>query len=94
VPFTGVPFFWTTQFDATLNYVGHAREWDRIRFDGDPSRHDFLAYYLKGDTVAAVAGMNRDKQLAEFEELMRAGRMPSGEVIEGRPTEAAGEAAR
>src|SRR5690606_28108691 len=33
--FDAVPFFWTTQFDATLNYVGSVREWDEIIVDGE-----------------------------------------------------------
>ena len=36
VPFTSVPFFWTTQFDTTINYVGHATKWTDIRTDGSP----------------------------------------------------------
>jgi len=69
--FTEVPFFWTTQFDATLNYVGHAEGWDEIIVDGKIADKDFLAFYVKDDLVTAIAGMNRDKELAYFEELMR-----------------------
>jgi len=75
--YNAVPFFWTTQFDITLNYVGHAAGWDEIVIDGDISRHDFIAYYVKDEKVMAAAGMNRDRGLAIIEELMRADKMPS-----------------
>jgi hypothetical protein len=69
--YDAVPFFWTTQFDATLNYVGHAKDWDELIVDGDIAKKEFLAYYVKDGRIAAVAGMNRDSELAEFQELMR-----------------------
>lgn len=77
VPFDGVPFFWTRQFDAGLNYVGHAASWDEIVYHGDVAAQDFLAFYVKGERVLAVAGMNRDRELAAAEELFRLDRMPS-----------------
>jgi NADPH-dependent 2,4-dienoyl-CoA reductase/sulfur reductase-like enzyme/nitrite reductase/ring-hydroxylating ferredoxin subunit len=79
--FAAVPFFWTTQFDVTLNYVGHARSWDEIVFHGDLSKHDFLAFYVKDFRILAVAGMNRDRELAVFEELIRLNRVPAPDVI-------------
>lgn len=69
--YTAVPFFWTTQFDVTLNYVGHAAGWDRIEYRGDVGQKDFLAFYIKAENVAAVAGMNRDRDLAKWEERFR-----------------------
>jgi NADPH-dependent 2,4-dienoyl-CoA reductase/sulfur reductase-like enzyme len=80
--FEGVPFFWTRQFDAALLYVGRATSWDRIVYRGDLSAHDFLAFYIKDDRVLAVAGMNRDREMAAAEELMRLGRMPSPDLLE------------
>jgi NADPH-dependent 2,4-dienoyl-CoA reductase/sulfur reductase-like enzyme/nitrite reductase/ring-hydroxylating ferredoxin subunit len=76
VEFDGVPFFWTRQFDAGLLYVGHATGWDEIIYQGDVSRQDFLAFYVSGNRVAAVAGMNRDRDMAALEEVMRLRRMP------------------
>jgi NADPH-dependent 2,4-dienoyl-CoA reductase/sulfur reductase-like enzyme/nitrite reductase/ring-hydroxylating ferredoxin subunit len=76
VEFDGVPFFWTRQFDAGLLYVGRATGWDEIIYQGDVSRQDFLAFYVSGNRVLAVAGMNRDRDMAALEELMRSGRMP------------------
>ena len=81
VAFEGVPFFWTRQFDLGLLYVGHAKSWDEIIYRGDVSSHEFLAFYLKGDRVIAVAGMNRDREMAAAEELMRLDRMPAREQL-------------
>lgn len=75
--FTAVPFFWTTQFDANLRYVGHAKDWDRIIFQGDVKRQDFLALFVKDGHILAVAGMNRDREMADWEELIRQNRVPS-----------------
>ena len=71
VEFDAVPFFWTQQFDAGLLYVGHAKSWDEIIYRGDVSSRDFLAFYVKNDRILAVAGMNRDREMAEIEESIR-----------------------
>ncbi|HYG10195.1 MAG TPA: FAD-dependent oxidoreductase [Pyrinomonadaceae bacterium] len=76
-PFDGVPFFWTRQFDAGLLYVGHAAAWDEIIYQGEVSSGDFLAFYAKDDRVLAVAGMNRERDMAAVEELFRLDRMPT-----------------
>ncbi|HEY0730700.1 MAG TPA: FAD-dependent oxidoreductase [Pyrinomonadaceae bacterium] len=81
LPFEGVPFFWTQQFDLTLRYVGHAASWDQIVYQGDVSSGDFLAFYVKANRVLAVAGMNRDRELAAVEALMKLDRLPTGEQL-------------
>jgi NADPH-dependent 2,4-dienoyl-CoA reductase/sulfur reductase-like enzyme/nitrite reductase/ring-hydroxylating ferredoxin subunit len=87
VEFDGVPFFWTRQFDAGLLYVGHAASWDEIIFHGDVSAQDFLAFYVKDDHVLAVAGMNRDREMAALEELMRLDRMPEPDRLRNSPVD-------
>ena len=64
-------------FDVGLLYVRYAASWNEIIFQGSLTARDFLAFYLKDDQVLAVAGMNRDREMAAIEELMRADRMPS-----------------
>ncbi|HEX7295527.1 MAG TPA: oxidoreductase C-terminal domain-containing protein, partial [Pyrinomonadaceae bacterium] len=59
------------QFDAGLLYVGHAKSWDEIIYRGEVSSRDFLAFYVKNDHILAVAGMNRDREMAAIEEQMR-----------------------
>jgi len=80
-PFTGVPFFWTTQFDATLNYVGHASGWDETIIQGNVADHDFLIFYVKDKTIKAVAGVNRDHEFAVWEERFRLNRVPSPDEL-------------
>jgi NADPH-dependent 2,4-dienoyl-CoA reductase/sulfur reductase-like enzyme/nitrite reductase/ring-hydroxylating ferredoxin subunit len=86
VAYESVPFFWTAQAGLHFRYVGHAREWDEVIIKGDIAEGDFLAFYVKDDRVLAVAGNNRDRELAAIEELIRTGRMPgpndirSGEI--------------
>ncbi len=80
-PYDAVPFFWTRQFDIGLLYVGQATSWDKIIYHGDVSSQEFLAFYIKDDRVQAVAGMNRDREMAAVEELMRLGRMPSADQL-------------
>ena len=76
ISYDSVPFFWTRQFDVGLLYVGHAKQWNEIIYQGDVSARDFLAFYTKENRVQAVAGMNRDPEMAAIEELMRLDRMP------------------
>ena len=81
LPFEGVPFFWTQQFDLTLRYVGHASSWDEIVYQGDVASGNFLAFYVKENRVQAVAGMNRDRELAVVEALIKLDRLPTGEQL-------------
>jgi len=83
VAYNGVPFFWTRQFDAGLLYVGHATSWDEIIFQGEMPTQNFLAFYVKDGRVLAVAGMNRDREMAAVEGLMLAGRMPTPDQLRG-----------
>ena len=71
-----VPFFWSGQYDLKLRYVGHAEKWDEIHIDGDLDRQEFLAFYLHKNKVMAVAGINRDRDIAAISQLMRQQKMP------------------
>jgi NADPH-dependent 2,4-dienoyl-CoA reductase/sulfur reductase-like enzyme len=80
-PFTGIPFFWTAQFGQRLNYIGYARQWDDILFWGDPAKRDFLAFYVRGGKVIAIAGLNHDAELAALEELMHIEQVPGPDAL-------------
>jgi NADPH-dependent 2,4-dienoyl-CoA reductase/sulfur reductase-like enzyme/nitrite reductase/ring-hydroxylating ferredoxin subunit len=67
--FDAVPFFWSQQHDLILNYVGHAREWDRIEIDGRLEAKDCTVTYQRGDRKLAVLtiGCDRESLAAELE---------------------------
>jgi len=81
VTYDSVPFFWTDQAGLRLRYVGHAPSFDDVIVDGTPENGEFVAYYIKDDTVLAAAGVGRDKELVAIEALMRTGTMPSAEDL-------------
>jgi 3-phenylpropionate/trans-cinnamate dioxygenase ferredoxin reductase subunit len=60
LPFASPPFFWSTQFDVTINYVGHAESWDRIDIAGDLTKRDATLAYRRGEQTLAVATIGRD----------------------------------
>ena len=81
VEYRSVPFFWTAQAGLHFRYVGHAKEWDNILIDGDIGERDFIAYYVKDNTVLAVGGHGRDQQMDIIEELFRTAKMPDAKTL-------------
>jgi 3-phenylpropionate/trans-cinnamate dioxygenase ferredoxin reductase component len=51
-----IPYFFSDQYDVGMEYAGHALTYDRVVFRGDPSTFEFLAFWMRGNRVAA--GMN------------------------------------
>lgn len=81
VPFTAVPFFWTAHFGISLRYLGHAKGWDDIIYDGNPGEPPFLAFYTKDDHITAVAGIKRDTDVALLEQLFKDNTLPSAAAL-------------
>jgi NADPH-dependent 2,4-dienoyl-CoA reductase/sulfur reductase-like enzyme len=65
--FNAAPFFWSTHYDMTISYVGHAEKWDAIDIDGDPRAHDCTAVYRKGGKPLAIATISRDRTSLDAE---------------------------
>lgn len=60
-PYTAVPFFWSSHYDVTLNYVGHAEHWDKIEIEGSIKDGDCTLRYLANGEVLATLTIARDK---------------------------------
>jgi NADPH-dependent 2,4-dienoyl-CoA reductase/sulfur reductase-like enzyme/nitrite reductase/ring-hydroxylating ferredoxin subunit len=68
--FDAVPFFWSQHYDVTINYVGHAEQWDAVQIDGTPESHDCSVTYLRAGHRLAVATISRDLESLQAELTM------------------------
>jgi len=68
--FEAVPFFWTSQFDFTLNFIGHAEKWDKLELEGSIEDHDCKLPFQRGGKALAVATVGRDRESLENEVAM------------------------
>ncbi|MFL5581146.1 MAG: FAD-dependent oxidoreductase [Gemmatimonadaceae bacterium] len=59
-PYDDVPFFWSAHYDVSINYVGHAEQWDKVEVDGDPSARDVAVRFKRAGRTLAVASIFRD----------------------------------
>ncbi|MEZ4503033.1 MAG: FAD-dependent oxidoreductase [Dehalococcoidia bacterium] len=62
-----VPFFWTQQYDITINYVGHATDWNEAHVMGDIAAHDGMVAFSEARGTMAVASVFRDRASLEAE---------------------------
>jgi NADPH-dependent 2,4-dienoyl-CoA reductase/sulfur reductase-like enzyme/nitrite reductase/ring-hydroxylating ferredoxin subunit len=68
--FDAVPFFWSQHYDVTINYVGHAQNWDSIVIDGSLAAHDCTVTYKRADRALAVATISRDLESLKAERAL------------------------
>jgi hypothetical protein len=66
-PFDAVPFFWSQHYDVTINYVGHAEEWDSLEIDGDIKQRDCSVRYKQRGKTTAVVTISRDLESLKAE---------------------------
>ena len=69
-PYDDVPFFWSQHYDVSINYVGHAEQWDTVKVDGDPFSRDVAVRFQRAGRTLAVASIFRDSDSLEAEVAM------------------------
>ncbi len=62
-PFALVPFFWSAQHDAKLQWVGYAPRWDAVEIEED-DEPGFTAHYRLNDSVVGVLAVDKARALA------------------------------
>ncbi|HKW58849.1 MAG TPA: FAD-dependent oxidoreductase [Candidatus Dormibacteraeota bacterium] len=60
-PYTRLPYFWSDQYDVTLEYRGHASGDDTAVWRGDRDGLAFTVFYLRDGRVEGVLSMNDSK---------------------------------
>lgn len=69
--YSDVPFFWTYHHGRTYEVLGHARDWDRIEFVGEPEKGDFIALQCAGTQVEAVIAKGYSDAMAMLSQRMK-----------------------
>ncbi len=71
-PYEKVPFFYSDQYDFSMEYRGWARSDDEVVFRGDVVGREFLAFWLRGGVVLAAMNANIWDQADAIEALLAA----------------------
>jgi 3-phenylpropionate/trans-cinnamate dioxygenase ferredoxin reductase subunit len=69
-PFDPVPFFWSDQFDLSLQYYGHAPAWDRVVLRGNADGYSLDAFYLQEGRIQAACTLNRSADASTVKRLI------------------------
>jgi 3-phenylpropionate/trans-cinnamate dioxygenase ferredoxin reductase subunit len=80
-PYRVVPYFFSDLADwASLEYVGPAKNWDRVVFRGDPDSGEFSAWYLEDGAVRGALSIGRSEDLVHARNLIETGADVGGQV--------------
>ena len=68
IAFDKTPFFWTRSYNTSTQYVGHCTDYDQVHIEGNYladkfSDNKYIAYYIKGDEIKAVAAQGNSGPL-------------------------------
>jgi 3-phenylpropionate/trans-cinnamate dioxygenase ferredoxin reductase component len=55
-PYTKIPYFYSDQYDVSMEYSGLATKWDDVVLRGDPATREFIVFWTEDHRVRA--GMN------------------------------------
>ena len=78
--FDQVPFFWSAHYDVSINYVGHAQQWDRVAVDGKAEKRDVAVRFSRDGRLLALATLFRDDESLRAEVEMERRDAPVGSV--------------
>lgn len=72
--FEPVPYFWSDQHGAKIQFVGDARPWDDVVVvDGSVEEERFVAAYGRGGKLTAALGMRRPAKVMALQRLIGEG---------------------
>jgi 3-phenylpropionate/trans-cinnamate dioxygenase ferredoxin reductase component len=53
-----IPYFFSDQYEASMEYSGYATDWDEVVFRGEVAAHEFVAFWLRDRRLVAGLNMN------------------------------------
>jgi 3-phenylpropionate/trans-cinnamate dioxygenase ferredoxin reductase subunit len=72
-PYERVPYFYSDQFELSMEYAGYPSSWDRVVFRGDVAGRAFIAFWLSEGRVIAGMNVNVHKVNAAISKLVASG---------------------
>ena len=82
IPYGEIPFFWTRNYNKSIQYCGNGADATSHHIEGDVMAHKFVCYYINDeDKVVAVAAMGQAQALLTLKEAMQQGQMPKASAI-------------
>jgi 3-phenylpropionate/trans-cinnamate dioxygenase ferredoxin reductase subunit len=70
-PFDDPHWFWSDQYDHNLQSMGYLAEREELVVRGRLEDRRFLVFYLNGETVRGVVGLNRGREVRRSAGLIR-----------------------
>jgi len=74
VPYDEVPWFWSDQYDANIQYAGFHTSYDELVVRGQLNGASYAAFYMTGGLIDAVVGLNNAKDVRRTMPLIKARR--------------------
>jgi 3-phenylpropionate/trans-cinnamate dioxygenase ferredoxin reductase subunit len=74
IPYDDIPWFWSDQYDANMQYAGFHTAYDDLIVRGQLDGGSYAAFYLNGGVIDAVVGLNNAKDVRRALPLIKARR--------------------
>ena len=71
--YDNIPYFFSDQYDSSMEYSGWQLPWDEVVFRGNPADGAFVAFYLSGGKLVAGANVNVGGVNDHVQRLLREG---------------------
>ena len=83
IPYGQVPFFWTRNYNKSIQFCGNNASATSIHIEGDVMASKFVAYYINDakDQVVAVSACGMGQALLTLMEAMGQSQMPTASAI-------------
>ena len=72
-PYARLPYFYSDQYELSMEYSGFAATWDQVVVRGDPAARAFIAFWLKDQRVVAGMNANVSDVTEPIQDLIRSG---------------------
>lgn len=70
-PYQEVPYFWSQQYEVTMQVLGFFSGYSEVILRGDPAQQRFARFYISNGKIRAFAAVNRSQDLAITRRLMQ-----------------------